>query len=178
MHIRQVSLQYHAEADRLLLRVRSSDDNVFAVWMTRRLCLRLWPHLSAMVHRAGTTSAVAQATPQATPTPEAAAMLAESARERTLQQADFSQAFQTAAAQQPFGPEPMLAHTVQLTPQDGGRLQLSISDAQKRNVQLVLDSALGTAVHELMVAALRQADWGLALEAASPGNEAAARVLN
>ena len=178
MHIRQVSLQYHAEADRLLLRVRSSDDNVFAVWMTRRLCLRLWPHLSAMVHRAGTASAVAQATPQATPTPEAAAMLADSARERTLQQADFSQPFQTAAAQQPFGPEPMLAHTVQLTPQDGGRLQLSISDVQKRNVQLVLDAALGAAVHELMVAALRQANWGLALEVAPPSTEAAARVLN
>jgi hypothetical protein len=178
MHIRQVSLQYHAEADRLLLRVRSSDDNLFAVWMTRRLCLRLWPHLSAMVQRAGTAQAVALATPQATPTPEAAAMLAASARERTLQQADFSQPFQAAAAQQPFGPEPMLAHTVQLTAQAAGKLQLSISDAQKRNVQLVLDAALGTAVHELMVAALRQADWGLALEAEAPNAEAAVRVLN
>lgn len=178
MHIRQVSLQYHAEADRLLLRVRSSDDHLFAVWMTRRLCLRLWPHLSAMVHQAGVAKAVALAAPQATPTPEAAAMLAESARERTLQQADFSQPFQATAAQQPFGPEPMLAHTVQLTPQDGGRLQLSISDAQRRNVQLVLDAALGTAVHELMLAALRQADWGLSIDAAQPGTEAAARVLN
>ncbi len=178
MYIRQVSLQYHAEADRLLLRVRSSEEHVFAVWMTRRLCLRLWPHLSAMVQQAGTATAVAQATPQATPTPEAAAMLAESARERTLQQADFSQPFQVAAAQQPFGPEPMLAHTVQLTPQDGGKLQLSISDAQKRNVQLVLDAALGAAVRELMVAALRQADWGFALETAAASSEAAARVLN
>ena len=50
---------------------------------------------------------------------------------------------------------------VQLTPQAGGKLQLSISDAHKRNVQLVLDAALGTAVRELMVAALRQADWGV-----------------
>ena len=178
MHIRQVSLQYLAEADRLLLRVRTSDDHLFAVWMTRRLCLRLWPHLSAMVHRAGTATAVALATPQATPTPEAAAMLAASARERTLQQADFSQPFEAAAAQQPFGPEPMLAHTVQLTSQAGGKLQLSISDAQKRNVHLVLDAELGTAVHELMVAALRQADWGLALETAPPSTEVAARLLN
>jgi hypothetical protein len=174
MHIRQVSLQYHAEADRLLLRVRSSDDNVFAVWMTRRLCLRLWPHLSAMVQHAG----VAQAAPHATPTPEAAVMLAASARQQTLAQADFSQPFQAAAAQQPLGPEPMLAHVVQLTPQNGGQLKLSISDAQQRNVQLVLDAALGTAVRELMVAALRQADWGLALEAAAPGAEPTARVLN
>jgi hypothetical protein len=178
MHIRQVSLQYDAEADRLLLRVRSSDDNVFAVWMTRRLCLRLWPHLSQMVQHAGATQAAALAAPHATPTPEATAMLAESAREQTLAQADFSQPFQATAAQQPLGPEPMLAHVVQLTPQSGGRLQLSISDAQKRNVQLVLDAALGTAVRELMVAALRQADWGLALEAAVPSAPPGARLLN
>jgi hypothetical protein len=178
MNIRQVSLQYDAEADRLLLRVRSSDDNVFAVWMTRRLCLRLWPHLSGMVQRAGASQAVALAAPRATATPEAAAMLAESARERTLQEADFSQPFQAAAAQQPFGAEPMLAHTVQLTPQGGGKVQLSISDAHKRNVQLVLDAALGTAVHELMVAALRRADWGFALEAVAPSTEPSTRLLN
>lgn len=178
MHIRQVSLQYHAEADRLLLRVRSADDNLFAVWMTRRLCLRLWPHLSSMVQRAGAAHAVARAAPLATPTPEAAAMLAESARERTLAQADFSQPFQTVAAQQPLGPEPMLAHTVQLTPQHGGKLQLSISDAHRRNVQLVLDAALGTAVRELMAAALRQADWGFAVDAAAASMEPSARTLN
>ncbi len=178
MHIRQVSLHYDAEADRLLLRVRSSDDKMFAVWMTRRLCLRLWPHLSSMVQRAGAVQAVALAAPQATPTPEAAAMLAESAREQTLAQADFSQPFHGDAAQQPLGPEPMLAHTVQLTPQSGGKLQLSISDAHKRNVQLVLDAALGTAVRELMAAALRRADWGFGLEAAAPATEPGARLLN
>lgn len=178
MNIRQVSLHYDAEADRLLLRVRSSDDNVFAVWMTRRLCLRLWPHLSTLVQRAGAAQAVARAAPQATPTAEAAAMLAESARQKTLAQADFSQPFQAAAVQQPLGPEPMLAHTVQLTPLSGGTLQLSISDAHQRNVQLVLDAALGTAVRELMAAALRRADWGFVLEAEAPAAEPGARILN
>lgn len=178
MHIRQLALHYQPEADRLLLRVRSSDDKVFAVWLTRRLCLRLWPHLSTLAQQAGTTQAVAQAVPHATPTPEAAAMLAESARQRTLEQSDFSQPFQGTPAQQPLGPEPMLAHTVQLTPQTGGKLLVSISDAQKRNVQLVLDAALGTAVRELMVAALRQADWGFALEGAPPSTEPVTRLLN
>ena len=174
MHIRQIAVQYDADADRLLLRVRSSEEHVFAVWMTRRLCLRLWPHLSAMVQHAG----AAQAAPHATPTPEAAVMLAASARQQTLAAADFSQPFQAAAAQQPLGPEPMLAHTVQLTPQNSGQLKLSFSDAQQRNVRLVLDAALGTAVRELMAAALRQADWGLALEVAAPSAEPAARLLN
>jgi hypothetical protein len=127
-----------------------------------------------MVQHAG----AAQAAPHATPTPEAAAMLAASARQQTLAQADFSQPFQATAAQQPLGPEPMLAHVVQLTPRSGGQLKLSISDAQQRNVQLVLDAALGTAVRELMVSALRQADWGVALDVAAPGTAPGTRLLN
>jgi hypothetical protein len=179
MHIQQLALHYRAEADRLLLRVRSSDNNVFEVWLTRRLCLRLWPHLSSMALHAGMARAVAQVAPRATPTSQAAAMLGDAARERALQQTDFSQPFQAAAAQQPLGPEPLLAHTVQLTPQGHGQLGLTIVDAKQRSVQMLFDDSLATAVRELMIAALRQADWGLALEppAAQP-ESAATRTLN
>ena len=167
MHIRQVSLQYQAEADRLLLRVRSSDDKVFAVWMTRRLCLR---PVAAPVGVGATRRRVSGCAAC-----HADAGSCGDARRfgppADLGTSDFSQPFQATAAQQPLGPEPMLAHVVQLTPQSGGQLKLSISDAQQRNVQLVLDAALGTAVRELMAAALRQADWGLALADAAPGAE-------
>lgn len=177
MHIRQIAVQYDVDADRLLLRVRSADEQLFGVWLTRRLCLRLWPHLASLVQRAGAAQALAQAAPQAMATPEATAMMADAARERALAQADFSQRFEVApTAQQPLGPQPLLAHTVQMTPLAQGRLQVAIRDAQQRSVQLELDASMATAVHELMVAALRQADWGLALDA--PAVQAAPRVLN
>jgi hypothetical protein len=178
MHIRQVSLQYHAEADRLLLRVRSADEQVVAVWLTRRLCQRLWPHLSMAMQQVGAAQALAKAAPRATPTADAVAMLAASAREQTLKQADFSQPFQAQAAHQAFGAEPMLAHTVRLTPQPEGKLGVAISDAQQRNVQIVLDDALATAVRELLLSALRQADWGFALEPPAADVEPTARLLN
>jgi hypothetical protein len=175
MNIRQLAVHYHAQADRLLLRVRSSNDAVFAVWLTRRLCLRLWPLLSSVVVRAS----AAQAAPQAVATPEANAMLAEATRERVLQQADFSQPFQERCAHAPLGTEPLLAHTVQLTPRAAGHLQLAISDAQQRQLQLELDASLAAAVRELVIAALRQADWGFALDSANAAAPAAApRVLN
>jgi hypothetical protein len=175
MHIRQLAVHYHHEADRLLLRVRSSDEQVFAVWLTRRLCLRLWPHLSSLVQRAGAAQALSQAAPQAVATPEAVAMLAETTRTQTMQQADFSQPFQGTAAHAPLGTEPLLAHTVQMTPRPQGHLSLAISDARQRRVQLDLDATLATAVRELVIAALRQADWGLALDS---DTTAAPRVLN
>jgi hypothetical protein len=178
MHIGQIAVQYDADADRVLLRVRSADEQLFAVWLTRRLCLRLWPHLAALVHNAGAAQALAQAAPQAVATPEAQAMLADAARQRALQQSDFSQPFTVApTAQQPLGPQPLLAHTVQMTPLAQGRLQLAIRDAQQRSVQLELDPAMATAVRELMAAALRQADWGFALDAPAAA-QAAPRMLN
>jgi hypothetical protein len=178
MHIRQLAVHYHPEADRLLLRVRSSDEQVFAVWLTRRLILRVWPHLSSLVQRAGAAHALSQAAPQAVATPEAAAMLAEATRAKTMQQADFSQPFRDTAAHAPLGAEPLLAQTVQLTPQAQSHLRLAISDAQQRCVQLDLDAALATAVRELVIAALRQADWGVAIEDASAAAPAAPPMLN
>lgn len=181
MQIHQLALHHDVEADRLLLRIRSGEGQVFAVWLTRRLVLRLWPLLSSLAQRAGAAHVLAQAAPGALPTPEAGAMLAEQARERTLREADFSQPFHDAppgdAAPHPLGPEPLLAHTVQLTPQDGGRLHLSILDARRRRLQLDLDANLATAVRELMAAALRQADWGIAVDA-SAEQAPPPRVLN
>jgi hypothetical protein len=105
-------------------------------------------------------------------------MLAAATRERVLQQADFSQPFQDQSAHAPLCAEPLLAHTVQLTPRARGHLQLAIRDAQQRRVQLDLDASLAAAVRELVIAALRQADWGLALDSDHAAAPAAPRVLN
>jgi hypothetical protein len=177
MQIRQLAVHYDLEADRLLLRVRSADDQVFGAWLTRRLTVRLWPLLWSLVQRAGAAQALAQASPQAVPTPEAASMLARAARERSLQQADFSQPFHDTATERALGIEPLLAHTVQLTPRPPDRLHLVLRDARGRSLGLELEAALATAVRELMAAALRQADWGIAIDPVTP-EAAAPRVLN
>lgn len=173
MLIRQLALHYRPEPDRLLLRVNSSDGQLFAVWFTRRLAMRLWPHLNQMVTQLGVQHEVAQLgsqratstqAPDATLLPEARAMLADAARERALRKTDFATPFDTQANAQPLGPEPMLATEVQLAPLPNGCLRVIVIDGAKRNVQLQLTEELATAVRELMAQALRQADWGLAIE--------------
>jgi hypothetical protein len=177
MQIRQLAVHYDAQADRLLLRIRAEDGSVLAAWLTRRLCLRLWPHWTGLVRHVATAHVHAETAQRATATAEAAAMLADAARERSLQQADFSQPFEAAGARQPLGAEPLLAHTVQLTALPGGRLLLAIRDATQRSMQLELDEALAHALHELMLAALRQAEWGLSIDDAA-AEAASPRVLN
>ena len=182
MQIRQLSLHYRPEADRLLLRVNVNDGAQVAVWFTRRLCLRLWPHL----HSAVTRLAVAKETghaklKDAIVTPDAQAMLAQSARERVLRDADFKTPFTEQAESHPLGSEPMVAVEVQLTPLSDGHLRLAIIDANKRNLQLQLSETMATAIKELMVQALRQADWGIDLAdatAPAPPPTPGSRLLN
>jgi len=181
MHIRQLALHYRPEADRLLLRVNADDGQQFAVWFTRRLTLRLWPHLASLVTRISVAQEVAQSVPDATLTAEAQTMLAHSARERALRSADFKTPFDEHPSARPLGDEPLLATEVQLAPLPNGQLRLVIIDSNKRHVQLQLTEALATAVRELMIQALRQADWGLVLDSApraDPDVPQAPRVLN
>ena len=181
MQIRQLALHYRPEADRLLLRVNADDGQQFAVWFTRRLCARLWPHLASVVSRIAVAREAAQTAPHAHLMPEAHEMLAQSARERMLRDADFKTPFQDQASAHPLGSEPMLATEVQLTPLPDGHLRLVIVDITKRNVQLQLTQTLATAVKELMQKALHQADWGFALQAApaaGPDPAQGSRLLN
>ena len=182
MQIRQLALHYRPEADRLLLRVNSGDNQQVAVWFTRRLCQRLWPHLSQAVTRIGVARETGQSNlhnPMVTP--EAQAMLAQSARERALRDADFKTPFADQASGHPLGVEPLLATEVQITPLADSHLRLAIVAADKRSVQVQLTESMATAVKELMFKAMQQAEWGFELgEAAqsAPTPAPGSRLLN
>ncbi len=179
MQIRQLAVHYLPEADRLLLRVNAGEGEQFALWLTRRLCVRLWPPLDSMVTKLGIAQEVAKASPGATVMPEAVNMLAEAARERVLRQTDFASPFQPEAKAKLLGPDPMLVVAVELTPLAAGHLQLAVTDSAQRRVQLRLTEQLATAVRELMGKALQQSGWGVIPETSAPPDPAAAtRVLN
>ncbi len=152
MQIRQLALHYLPEADRLLWRVNTADGQQIGIWLTRRLSLRLWPHLTQMITQ--------QAVQRQLPHSSKAATLLPEARETALRKADFKTPFEPQARSLPLGPEPMLATRVQLTPLPEGRLRVVVTDGTGRNVQLQLTDELALAVRELLVRALKEADWG------------------
>ena len=182
MQIRQLALHYRPEADRLLLRVNGGDAQQVAVWFTRRLCQRLWPHLAEAVTRIGVARETGQSllhNPMVTP--EAQTMLAQAARERALRDADFKTPFAEQASGHPLGQEPLLATEVQLTPLADGHLRLAIVAVDKRSVQVQLTESMATAVKELMFKALQQAEWGFELgdaPATPPEPAPGSRLLN
>jgi hypothetical protein len=171
--IHQTSVQYVAAADRLLLRVSTHAEQLFEVWLTRRLMLRAWPHLQSMV----ADVAIAKVAKASTVLPEAKAMLAETMQAQALKGADFATPFAEAKREQPLGTEPMLVVEIKLTPLAGKGVRLAFLDAERRHLTLDLTEQLAVALLKLLDAALRRAEWGLPMDTPEPQAEGP-RVLN
>lgn len=173
-----MQVRYQPGPDRVLWQVRTSNGELFAVWLTRRMLKLLWPPLQKLVTQAGMVRVAPNATP-ATVLPEAQAMLAQAARERPLASARFNEPFDTQAVARPLGPEPLLPEAIDLGPAaDGPGLQLQVRETGGRRLALKLSDDLATGLVRLLEQALAEADWGLLQTAAAPAAPAAPVVLN
>ena len=152
-----MQVAYDAHADRLLLRVRTTAAEVYAVWLTRRLLAQVLPAL----RRTLASSGVAAVAPQALPVPEARQMLEEAVLQRPLPGADFEQPFADGDVRQPLGPEPLLPVRADLAPRAGGMLTLAVSDQPGQRIELNLPHDTATALLRLLDTALQQAQWNL-----------------
>ena len=177
MDIHQIQVKYDPLADRLLLQIRTRDELLFPIWLTRRMVIRLWPHFRGMV----SGLAVTRSAPSAMAVPEARDMLADAASERALQSADFKTEFDTSGAKQPLGPEPVLPAAIDLRPAKGQAVVLVIRDADGRSLELAFGEDLAHGLSRLVESALVASEWGLvaaAVETQSEPGKPPARVLN
>ncbi len=173
MAIHQIQVRYDATADRLLLQLRTTTAEVYAVWLTRRMVQRLYPPFRQAV----TQASVASATPQALPVPEARQMLEQAALQRPLPGADFAQPFAAADAIHPLGPEPLLPDAADLRPGAEGQLTLAVREPRGRRIEVALNAELATALLRLLDNALVAAEWDLRADdaVASTASEATDR---
>ena len=157
MAIHQIQLRYEPAADRLLMQVRSTEAELYAVWLTRRMAARLYPPFRDAVARAG----VARLSPQAMPVPEAREMLEQAAWQRPLPGTDFQKPFVDAGGSHPLGPDPLLPAVIDLRPTPSGGVVIALREERGRRLELSLTAELATALLRLLDASLRAADWGL-----------------
>lgn len=169
MDIRQISIRYRQDHDRILVDINTGAGAEVQVWLTRRMALRLWPLLNRVVidHFAipadaktdGFVNLAAMDTPTKT-------LLTEFTREEAIQKADFSKPYQPGAGLRPLGPSPLLVTEVNLTPYGNGQLQLHFNEkledpASTRGFQMDLSTELVFAVIKLLGNALEQSHWGI-----------------
>jgi hypothetical protein len=176
MDIRQISIRYRQDHDRILVDINTGTGAEVQVWLTRRMTLRLWPLLNRVVidHFAipadartdGFVDLAAMDTRTKT-------LLADFKREEAIQKADFSTPYQAGATLHPLGNNPLLVTEVNLTPFGNGQLQLNFVEkledpVSNRGFQMDLSAELVFAVIKLVGHALEQSHWGIGQHAAPP----------
>jgi hypothetical protein len=159
MNIHQLSLTHDALQDRLLLRINTTSQEEFRLWLTRRLALGLQPHLERLSLEAMVPPATAE-TPLANE--QTRHMLAEFRQQDNLSKADFSTPY-AQADHLPLGAEPLLITDVQMTPQSDGTLvigfQEKVGEPPHRGFQARVKADLIVGLLHLMRDAMTKADW-------------------
>ena len=165
MNVHQISILYDALQDRILWRVNFTDDaGEQSAWLTRRLCLGLWPrlnevvtdHVSKMQATHGTAASSVALADMGT-----RQMLSDLKREEVRQKADFSKPFAATSSSD----DPLLVHTVQMQPlPKQKRLKISLQEKpddskQARQWAIELDEKTLHACMSMLDAALGRSGW-------------------
>lgn len=174
--LEQFSASFVSEQDRLLLRVRSSDDAEYRFWITRRYLALLWPMLMKMADAFSSRKAPGDPLTRNT--------LAELAHGEAVSKADFGSAYQDGSLF-PLGEEPILLTRITVRPLEGNTQTLTLLPQQGQGINLELDERLVHVLARLLQEAAKAAEWGLTLNvtagtgvASEPMQAAAPRLLH
>ena len=159
--LEQFSVSYDATQDRLLLRVRTSDDAEFRFWLTRRYVDLLWPVLMKMADTFSARKAPAD--------PATRGILAEMAHGAAVSEANFSDQYQNGSSF-PLGEAPILLSKISVTTKEGNTQTLTLLPQEGQGLHLELDEKLVHVIARLLQEACNGADWGLKLQVVSGDN--------
>ena len=176
MDIRQLSIRYNVDHDRILVRINTSAGDEVQMWLTRRLVLGLWPLLNRVVidHMAIPADAKTDGfVDLAAMEPGTRKMLADMRQQEAVQSSDFVTPYRNDATNRPLGDSPLLVTEVNLTPQGSGLMLMNFKEvltepASTRGFQLDLPAELVFAIMQLLSQALQQAQWQTGPETPAP----------
>ncbi|HEX4984892.1 MAG TPA: hypothetical protein VFV71_02345 [Burkholderiales bacterium] len=175
MNLERITVEFHAEEDRLMVRVFFDGKAEVQFWLTRRLVSRMWPVLIQM----------AQARPeiQVQANPEVRKAMLGMQHEKALQEVKFTKAAaQEPQREHPLGSTPMLVSKVRARRNDRGQTVLSLQPQHGNGVDLALGDTLLHGLMKLVQDTAIKAEWGLTLAvpafAHTPSEEDAGRTVN
>jgi hypothetical protein len=152
--LEQFSASHDSAQDRLLLRVRTSDEAEFRFWITRRYLALLWPILMKMADEFSARKAPGDPLTRNT--------LAELAHGEAVGKADFASAYQEGSLF-PLGEEPILLARITVKPIEGKAQTLTLLPQEGQGINLNLDEKLVHVLARLLQEAAIAAEWGLNL---------------
>ena len=161
MNIHQVNVSYSGEQDRLLIRINSLAGEEFRAWLTRRLALKLLPHLGRTAQEQ--MQQQFPAAPATAPLDAQRQQLVNNfQKEAAVYDGDYQTPFKDQPAALPLGEEPLLVTEVSFTPLAEGKLQVVLLErlpGRQRDLQLVMDPALTQGLLRLLNQGLKASGW-------------------
>lgn len=161
MNIHQVNVSYSGEQDRLLVRINSVQGEEFRAWLTRRLAVKLLPHLGRTAREQMDKQFALPATPS--PLPEHKEQMVQNFRkEAAVYDGDFQTPYKNQPAALPLGEEPLLVTEITFTPLADAKLQVLLIErlpGKQRDLQLVMDPALTQGLLRLLNQGLKASGW-------------------
>ncbi len=158
MQIDRLSVQYVADADRLLMRVGFDGSSEARLWLTRRLVMRFWPALIKL----------AEAKPdirvQANPAAREALVGIE--HEKALREVNFTRTDATSEPQRKaaLGEEPLLVTRINARRAPDGHTVIAFVPAAGASVTVRLQDRLLHGYMKLLQTAVAKAEWQLPLK--------------
>jgi len=175
MNIRQLSVSYVPEQDRLLLKVNTAASEEIRLWLTRRLMTGLWPLLNQLSGQQILQLEAANAS-LAPADDGLKKMLIDFRKEQLLRETDFDTPFEDAAAALPLGPEPLLVTDIDASPLSGGGIALHFHERQKdreqRGFRMQMEPRLIQGLMHLVGKALARSQWSDAFPSALAADDA------
>lgn len=163
MQIHQLQITFDPAEDRLRMRLSTTTGDEFRLFLTRRFVRLLWPEL------ARTTEATVAIK---SPTPVARREVVAFEREKALAASDFKTPFEepdrAAPRRFPLGEAPFLATRAQVKVERPGAYRLTLDPQSGRGIELGLDDRLMHSFCQLILSAVRGADWDLPSLAGGP----------
>jgi len=167
MNIHQLSINYIAEQDRILMRINTVAGEELRLWFTRRLTIGLWPLLTKVLAEQVVKQEAVKSpglAPALNADDQTRKMVADFKKEENLQGADFKTPYKEQPAALPLGPNPLLVTEINVTPLANGKIQLKFAEklpgaTSPRGFQMELESQMAHGVVHLLERALTQSQW-------------------
>lgn len=149
--IQQLNLSYHAEQDRLLLRIGLSDDSELMIWLTLRVTRQLWALLNGEAHLP-----VADSMPlQSNPVQAVAQFQQEMQTVEQLSRMDFATAYE--AREEVRNGGMLLAVSVEFESGDVKRLHIRCHEGVTAHINLTQELIL--ALCNMVQLSAKEASW-------------------
>lgn len=144
--LHQINISYVPEQDRLLLRASTNEQHEYRIWLTRRFSALILQILDKQINNAGGMQKIAS----------------EQETLSQLKQGVFDKNYlEDTASKFPLGEDGVLGYQINSGTNQQGKLTIQLLPQQGEGLNLTLNDSLLYLLHTLLEQAILQADWSL-----------------